>query len=84
MLGGLQGVVQSISLSHRADTGDTGAAERRTRATACVLRLLSVATALHWIVSDPTPRESEFDTDTPVSPVLQFTLATAGGTFRFV
>jgi hypothetical protein len=57
-------VLQSISLSHRTDRGDTGAAERRTRATARVLRLLQVATALRWIISDPQPpRELEFDTD---------------------
>jgi len=39
-----------------ADHSDTGAAERRTRATARVLRLLPVATALLWIISDPSRR----------------------------
>ena len=51
---GLQSVLQPISLSHRTDRGDTGAAERCTRATARALRLLSLATALQELVSDPS------------------------------
>ena len=50
----LQGVLQPISLSHRTDRSDAGSTQRRTSATARVLRLLSLATALQGLVSDPS------------------------------
>jgi hypothetical protein len=61
---GLQPVLQPVSLSHRTDRDDTGAAQRRTRATARVLRLLPVATAFAMDYFRPQPpRELQFDTD---------------------
>src|SRR5208283_795001 len=74
---GLQGVLQPISLSHRTDRGDTGAAQRRTRATARVLRLLPVATALQWTISDPSRRVSWNSTQTGTAAL--FGIATKAG-----
>jgi hypothetical protein len=52
----LQGLLQSISLSHRTVGHDTGAKEWCTRAALGASRLIPLAKALRWLVSDSLRR----------------------------
>jgi hypothetical protein len=66
----LQDILQPISVSYGTGRSNAGTADWRVRATARALRLLSVATALQWIISDPSRRLSWNPTQTGRSRCL--------------